>query len=244
VQGLGNVGYHSAKFLQHEGKAIIVGLAEIEGAIVSGAGLDVDAVVEHRKATGSILNYPRAHNLPTSGAALELDCDILVPAALENQITAENAPRIAARVIAEAANGPVDAHGEKILLERGRLIIPDVYLNAGGVTVSYFEWLKNLSHVRFGRITAYHEETTHQRFVSLIERLTGKQVPDEERAGLVHGARELDFVRSGLAETMITAYADIRHIARERKIPDLRSAAFALAIERVAETYQVMGIFP
>jgi len=119
-----------------------------------------------------------------------------------------------------------------------------VYLNAGGVTVSYFEWLKNLSHVRFGRITAYHEETTHRRFVNLIERLTGKQVADEERAELVHGARELDFVHSGLAETMINAYADIRLIARDRKIPDLRSAAFALAIERVAETYKTMGIFP
>jgi glutamate dehydrogenase (NAD(P)+) len=167
-----------------------------------------------------------------------------VPAALENQITSENAPRIRARVIAEAANGPIDAPGEAILLERGTLIIPDVYLNAGGVTVSYFEWLKNLSHVRFGRITAHHEETTHQRFVSLIERLTGKEIPDEERAELVHGARELDFVRSGLAETMISAYSDIRRIARDRQIPDLRSAAFALAIERVAETYRTMGIFP
>lgn len=244
VQGLGNVGYHSAKFLQQEGKMRLVGLAEIEGAIANPHGLDVDAVVEHRQATGSILDFPRAQNLPDSGAALELDCDILVPAALENQITAENAGRIQARIIAEAANGPVDTAGEAILLQRGKLIIPDVYLNAGGVTVSYFEWLKNLSHVRFGRITAYHEETTHRRFVDIIERLTGKQVPDDERAGLVHGARELDFVRSGLAETMINAYADIRRIARDRKIPDLRSAAFALAIERVAETYTMMGIFP
>jgi glutamate dehydrogenase (NAD(P)+) len=244
VQGLGNVGYHAAKFLQQEGKAIIVSLAEIEGAIVSGAGLDVDAVVEHRRTTGSILNYSRAHNLPSSSAALELECDILVPAALENQITAENVSRIRARVVAEAANGPVNADAEKVLLERGTLVIPDVYLNAGGVTVSYFEWLKNLSHVRFGRITAFHEETTHQRFVNVIERLTGKQVSDEERADLVHGARELDFVRSGLAETMMNAYADIRRMARLRKIPDLRSAAFALAIERVAETYQTMGIFP
>ena len=244
VQGLGNVGYHAAKFLQHQGKAIIVGLAEIEGAIANPNGIDVDAVMEHRRETGSILHYPRATTLASTGAALELDCDILVPAALENQITAANAGAIQARIIAEAANGPVDTEGEQILLARGRLIIPDVYLNAGGVTVSYFEWLKNLSHVRFGRITAYHEETSHRRFLSTMERLTGKQVPDEERAGLIHGAREIDFVRSGLADTMISAYEDIRKTARTMKIPDLRTAAFALAIVRVAETYKSAGIFP
>ncbi|MBE2214687.1 MAG: Glu/Leu/Phe/Val dehydrogenase [Opitutaceae bacterium] len=244
VQGLGNVGYHAAKFLQHQGKAIIVGLAEIEGAIANPNGLDVDAVMEFRQQTGSILNYPRATTLAGTAAALELDCDILVPAALENQITAANAGAIRARVIAEAANGPIDTEGERILLARDRLIIPDVYLNAGGVTVSYFEWLKNLSHVRFGRITAYHEETSHRRFLGTIERLTGKQVPDEERAGLIHGAREIDFVRSGLADTMISAYEDIRKTARTMKIPDLRTAAFALAIVRVAETYKAAGIFP
>jgi len=244
VQGLGNVGYHAAKFLQQQGKAIIVGLAEIEGAIANPNGIDVDAVMEHRRETGSILHYPRATTLGSTSAALELDCDILVPAALENQITADNAGAIQARVIAEAANGPIDTEGEQILLARGRLIIPDVYLNAGGVTVSYFEWLKNLSHVRFGRITAYHEETSHRRFLSTIERLTGKQVPDEERAGLIHGAREIDFVRSGLADTMISAYEDIRKTARTMKIPDLRTAAFALAIVRVAETYKSAGIFP
>jgi len=244
VQGLGNVGYHAAKFLQHQGKAVIVGIAEIEGAISNPRGLDIDAVLEHRQSTGSILNYPRAQNLPDSAAGLELDCDILVPAALENQITADNAERIQARIIAEAANGPVDTAGEKILMARGRLILPDVYLNAGGVTVSYFEWLKNLSHVRFGRITAYHEESSHQRFLGAMERLTGKQVPDDERASLIHGAREIDFVRSGLADTMISAYEDIRKTARAMKIPDLRTAAFALAIVRVAETYKSAGIFP
>ncbi len=244
VQGLGNVGYHAAKFLQHQGRAVIVGLAEIEGAIANPRGLDIDAVLEHRRTTGSILNYPRAQNLPDSAAGLELDCDILVPAALENQITASNAGRIQARIIAEAANGPIDTVGEKILMARGCLIIPDVYLNAGGVTVSYFEWLKNLSHVRFGRITAYHEEDSHQRFINAMERLTGKQVPDEERAGLIHGAREIDFVHSGLADTMISAYEDIRRTARTMKIPDLRTAAFALAIVRVAETYKSAGIFP
>ena len=244
VQGLGNVGYHAAKFLQHQGKAILVGLIEIEGAIANPRGLDIDAVMEHRQATGSILNYPRAQNLPSSAAGLELECDVLVPAALENQITAANAARVQAKIIAEAANGPVDTAGERILQARGCMIIPDVYLNAGGVTVSYFEWLKNLSHVRFGRISAYHEETSHQRFLHTMERLTGKQVPDEERATLIHGAREIDFVHSGLADTMISAYEDIRKTARTMKIPDLRTAAFALAIVRVAETYKAAGIFP
>lgn len=244
VQGLGNVGYHAAKLLQHEGRAIVVGLGEIEGAIACESGLDVDAVVEHRRESGSILNHRHARNLEPSESLLELDCDILVPAALENQITEHNAGRIRARVIAEAANGPVDGLGEAILSQRGKLVLPDVYLNSGGVIVSYFEWLKNLSHVRFGRITAYHEEATHARFVSVLERLTGARLGDEERAALIHGARELDFVRSGLEETMANAFVDIRRVARDRRTPNLRTAAFVLAIERIAETYKLMGVFP
>lgn len=243
VQGLGNVGYHSAKFLQQDGRAVLVGLAEIEGAIAHPDGLDLEAVMQHRRATGSILDFPGASNL-TPEAALELDCDVLVPAALENQITSENAPRIQARIIAEAANGPVTPDGEAVLLQRGRLLIPDVYLNSGGVSVSYLEWLKNLSHVSFGRITAHYDETENTRFVETIERLTGKNLSPDERQSLIHGAREIDFVRSAVAESMIQAYEIMRRVARDRKMPDLRTAAFYVAIDRVAETYKTMGIFP
>src|SRR5512141_45412 len=168
VQGLGNVGYHAAKFLQEAG-AVVVGIAEYEGAIANPDGLDVDAVVAHRQQTRKITGYPNGKDLRSSGAALELDCDVLVPAALENVITAENAPRIRAKVVAEGANGPTTADAEAILRAKGVVVIPDMYLNAGGVTVSYFEWLKNLSHVRFGRMEKRFEEMSASRMVKWIE---------------------------------------------------------------------------
>ena len=151
VQGLGNVGYHTAKFCQEAG-CLIVGLSEREGGIYRAEGLDVDAVVQFQKETRSIVNFPGARNIAPTNLTLEADCDILIPAALEGQLTGQNAPKIRAKIVAEAANGPTTAEAEKILLDRGVLIVPDIYLNAGGVTVSYFEWIKNLSHVRFGRV--------------------------------------------------------------------------------------------
>ena len=157
VQGLGNVGYHAASYLQQDG-AVLVALAEYEGAIHDPSGLDLAKVVAHRKETGSILDFPGAENVADSKQALELDCDILIPAALENQIHSENAPRIRARIIAEAANGPTSADADEILGEKNVMIVPDTYLNAGGVTVSYFEWVKNLSHLRFGRMEKRHDE--------------------------------------------------------------------------------------
>jgi len=242
VQGLGNVGYHAAKFLA-EGGAVLVGLAEIEGAIYNPEGLDLEAVMAHRRQTGSILNFPGAKNLERPEYALELPCDILVPAALENQITVENAPHIQAKIIAEAANGPVTVEAEEILLKKGVLIIPDVYLNAGGVTVSYFEWLRNLSHVRFGRLSKRFEERTFSRILEVIEDLTGKKVPIELVQEVAHGADEEDLVNSGLEETMVTAYQEIQAVRRKHNV-DLRTAAFISAIEKVAKSYMELGIFP
>ncbi len=244
VQGLGNVGYHAAKFLQEAG-AIIIGLAEYEGAIYSEKGLNVDDVVVHRKETGSILDFPGAKNIENTFEALELPCDILVPAALENQITIENAPQIRAKIIAEAANGPVSADANDYLDERGVMIIPDTYLNAGGVTVSYFEWLKNLSHVRFGRMGRRFEETTQRRILTAIEKATGKQFSDQEWTDMLHGARELDLVNSGLEDTMIDAYQRIRETRKRHgdKI-DLRTSSFINAIDLIANSYMELGIFP
>ncbi|GIV57787.1 MAG: glutamate dehydrogenase [Rhodothermaceae bacterium] len=242
VQGLGNVGYHAAKFVQ-EGGGVIVGLAEYEGAIYNPDGLDVEAVVAHRKATGSILDFPGAQNLKQTRDALELPCDILIPAALEGQITSENAWNIQAKIIAEAANGPVTADADTILLERGVYILPDVYLNAGGVTVSYFEWLRNLSHVRFGRMSRRFEESVHQQLLRAVEEATGKKFAPETVARIAHGASEEDLVNSGLEETMIEAYDEIREIARRHDV-DLRTAAFINAIDKVAVSYMEMGIFP
>lgn len=244
VQGLGNVGYSAARFLQ-EGGAILVGLAEYEGAIASPDGLDLESVVRHRKDSGRITGFPGAKDLPSSAAALELDCDVLVPAALENVLTRQNAGQVRARCVAEAANGPTTADAEAILRSRGVLVIPDMYLNAGGVTVSYFEWLKNLSHVRFGRMAKRFEELSAKRMVQAIERAASKQLPQTERALLIRGAEEEDLVNSGLEETMATAFQQIRSVhTANRKIPDLRTAALALAIDKIARSYMELGIFP
>ncbi len=244
VQGLGNVGYYVSKFLQ-EGGALIVGLAEYEGAIYNPKGLDLEKVVKHRTENKSILNYPGATNITRTTEALELDCDILVPAALENQITAANVDRVKARIVAEAANGPLTADANEALLKRGALIIPDMYLNAGGVTVSYFEWLKNLSHVRFGRMGKRFEENAFKKLLHTMEDLTGKKIAQEILEQVAHGANEEDLVNSGLEETMISAYNQFREIQKQHnnKI-DLRTAAFINAINKVAVTYLELGIFP
>jgi glutamate dehydrogenase (NAD(P)+) len=244
VQGLGNVGYHTAKFCQ-EGGCVIIALAERDGAIVRPEGLDVEAVARHLKDTGSILNFPGAKNLLPTSAALELDCDILIPAALENQITAENAPRIQAKIVGEAANGPTTAQAETILQGKGVLTIPDIFLNAGGVTVSYFEWVKNLSHVRFGRVGKRFEEAAFDRMLTAIEKATGRLFSGEERRRIARGADEVDLVNSGLEETMIGAYHQIRDLWKhDARTVDLRTAAFLNAINKIARSYLELGVFP
>jgi len=242
VQGLGNVGYYAAKFLQAAG-AVIVGVAEFDGAVASPAGLDVDAVLAHRLAHGSIRGVPGATDLPHRDAALELDCDILVPAALENVIDANNAPRIRARIVAEAANGPITAEADEILRERGVMIVPDVYINAGGVVVSYFEWLKNLSHVRPGRMDKRFEQHAFARIVDALQRATGARLSSDEVQALAHGPDEEDLVNSGLEDTMVSAYHEIWTIAR-REGTDLRTAAMMSAIDKIVRCYRDLGIFP
>ena len=244
VQGLGNVGYHSALFFQKAG-AKIVGIAEYEGAIYSDNGLDIDAIVAHRKSTGSILDFPGASNFEKSGDALEMDCDILIPAALENVINGENAPRIKAKIIGEGANGPLTPDADEILALKGTVVVPDMYLNAGGVTVSYFEWLKNLSHVRYGRMEKRFTENMNHHILGQMEELTGKSVSTVEREFIMHGADEVDLVRSGLEETMITATREIMDIWNANPaIPDMRTAAYICAINKVATSYAELGIFP
>ncbi|MDZ4796371.1 MAG: Glu/Leu/Phe/Val dehydrogenase [Bacteroidota bacterium] len=244
VQGLGNVGYHSAKFFQDAG-ALIVGLAEYEGAISNNKGLDVDEVFNHRKKTGSILNFPGATNLANSSDALEMECDILIPAALENVINADNAPAIKAKIIGEAANGPLTPEADEELGKKGVLVVPDMYLNAGGVTVSYFEWLKNLSHVRYGRMEKRFNENMNAHIIGQIETLTGKIVSEKEKEYIMHGADEVDLVYSGLEETMIVATQEIMNTWKSNpEIPDMRTAAYVVAINKVATSYAELGIFP
>lgn len=244
VQGLGNVGYHSAKFFQDAG-AIIVGLAEYEGSICNDKGFDIDAVFNHRKTTGSILNFPGATNFKKNTDALEIDCDILIPAALENVIHGENAPRVKAKIIGEAANGPLSPDADDVFAKKGTLVVPDMYLNAGGVTVSYFEWLKNLSHVRYGRMEKRFNENMNAHIVSQIEGLTNRKMGEKDKEYIVHGADEVDLVYSGLEETMITATHEIMNEWKNNpSIPDMRTAAYVVAINKVATSYAELGIFP
>jgi len=244
VQGLGNVGYHSAKFFRENG-AMVIAIAEFEGAIYNANGLNEEEVFQHRKKTGSILNFPGATNLKKSGDALELDCDILIPAALENVIDKKNAPNIKAKIIGEAANGPLTPEADDILAAKGVLVIPDMYLNAGGVTVSYFEWLKNLSHVRYGRLEKRFTENANINILNQIEELTGKKVTESEKDIIAHGPDEIDLVHSGLEETMINATREIMDIWKANPaIPDMRTAAYVCAINKVGTSYAELGIFP
>lgn len=243
VQGLGNVGYHAAFFLQEAG-ALITGIAEYNGGIFNKNGLDVKAVFDHMQETGSVLNFPDAQNIEKSNELLEYECDILVPAALENQITKENAPNIKAKIIGEAANGPITADAEKILLEKNIMIIPDIYLNAGGVTVSYFEWLKNLSRVSFGKMDKRWEELNNARIANVIEQVGHTKLTDDQRSALIKGASEIDIVNSGLEETMVTAYDHIHETMEEHNAPSLRIASFINALEKIAMIYIDRGIFP
>jgi glutamate dehydrogenase (NAD(P)+) len=245
VQGFGNVGYHAAKYF-YEGGAIIVGVGEYNSAVYSENGVDPIALFEHFKTTGTLDGFPGTRSLADRMDVLVQNCDILIPAALENQIHKDNAADVKAKLIVEAANGPVTPEAEEILLAKGALIIPDIYINAGGVTVSYFEWLKNLSHVRFGRLEKRYEQSMNNKILDLIDHAntTGK-LSDKQREILNTGASEVDLVYSGLEETMITAYDEIRKNFREIDgINDMRTAAFVTAIKKIVTSYDSLGIFP
>jgi glutamate dehydrogenase (NAD(P)+) len=245
VQGLGNVGSNTALISRAEGDVKIIGIAEREGSIHDPNGIDIEKLLAFRKETGSIIGFPGSKHIGDPLAALELECDILVPAALENQITTENAPRIKAKVIAEAANGPITAEADPILIKKGIVILPDFYINAGGVTVSYFEWLKNLSHHRFGRLENRFQHDAFNRIMAKVEEMTGKSLSDRERDLLTRGGTEIDLVNSGLEDTMITAYGQIQETFRQHPdISDVRTAAFVCSLKKIASDYISMGIFP
>ena len=244
VQGLGNVGYNAARLLQGGG-ATIVAIGEFEGAIENQDGLDVEEVVRFRQETGSILGFPGATQLADTALVLEVDCDIVVPAALENQITSKNAPNVKARVIGEAANGPTTSKASEMLGEMGKLVLPDTYLNAGGVTVSYFEWLKNLSHVRFGRMEKRADEAAYRRLADAITEASGAAFSSEQIKDMSRGHSEEDLVNSGLEETMVLAYHELHQVWKQLDGKgDLRAAAFINAINKIVVCYKDLGVFP
>jgi glutamate dehydrogenase (NAD(P)+) len=234
VQGLGNVGYHAAKFLSEEDGAKIVGVVERDGAVFDPNGLNIEALKQHLVSGEALASFPAAEFTPNGAVALEQDCDILIPAACESVITYANAHRIKAKVIIEAANGPVTAEANDILLERGCIIIPDLFANAGGVTVSYFEWAKNISHIRFGRMQRRQEEARSRAFLQQLEAVMPNGLDASIKAKLECGAGELDLVRSGLDDTMRAAYVAMREVREAHpECPDLRTAAYMVAVRRI-----------
>lgn len=248
VQGLGNVGYHAASFLSAEDGCIITGIIERDGALSDENGLDVEAVHAWIAKHGGVKGYPTGTYVENGASVLEQDCDILIPAALEGVINLGNAARIKAPLIIEAANGPVTAGADEVLRDKGTVIIPDMYANAGGVTVSYFEWVKNLSHIRFGRMQRRQEESRHELIVGELQKLSehlGDQwsMTPDFKTKYLRGAGELELVRSGLDDTMRTAYQAMRDMWHSRDdVHDLRTAAYLVSIGRVASSYQAKGL--
>lgn len=248
VQGLGNVGFHAAQFLSTEDGARIIAVAERDGMVMDPNGLNIAQLQSHLQATGGVKDFPGASYDPDSTRALELDCDILIPAAMEGVIHARNADRIKARLIVEAANGPITAEADEILRKRGTVILPDLYANAGGVTVSYFEWVKNLQQISFGRLERRQEEARHALLVEELERLSadaglGWTLSEGFKQKYLRGADELELVRSGLDDTMRSAFQQMATVqAEDARVPDLRTAAYIVAIRRIATSYGALGL--
>ncbi|MCY4527354.1 MAG: glutamate dehydrogenase, partial [Anaerolineaceae bacterium] len=242
VQGLGNVGYHAAKFLQEEDGARITVIIERDGALLDEDGLSVAAVRAWKDEHGGVRGFPQAQYVEDGQACLGQDCDILLLAATEGQVTQHNAKDIRARLIVEAANGPVTTVADEALRARGVLILPDAFVNAGGVTVSYFEWIKNLAHIRFGRLERRLDELRMQRVIEALEALTGKTLPPQLRRDLSTESDELTLVRSGLEDTMRMAWNEVRETWLGEGLEDPRSAAWLVAMRKVAQSYETTGL--
>ncbi|WP_149588176.1 Glu/Leu/Phe/Val family dehydrogenase [Tabrizicola flagellatus] len=248
VQGLGNVGYHAAKFLSEEDGCKVIAVIERDGALLDPKGLNIEDVRQWMNRHGGLVGYPNATHVADGAPVLEEACDILIPAAMEGVINLGNAERIRAPLIVEAANGPVTFGADEILRRKGCVIIPDMYANAGGVTVSYFEWVKNLSHIRFGRMQRRAEEARSRLLVEELERLSadkglGWTLAEDFKERFLTGSDELALVRSGLDDTMRTAYQAMREVWHSRQdVEDLRVAAYIVSIGRVAQTYRSKGL--
>ena len=241
IQGLGNVGYHAAKFLEEEDGARIIAVIERDGAIINEEGLPIEEVSAYKQEHGEVEGFPDSEFEANGAKILTHPCDILIPAAMEGVITDENAEELQCKVVAEAANGPVTYEADQILNKRNIFIIPDAYLNAGGVTVSYFEWLKNLSHVKFGRMDRRFAEAQSQKIIELMEGALGKKLDKQAKEQLLEGPNEINLVRSGLDDTMRESYNEIYEQQQSNpKIEDRRTAAYALAIKKIADIYDSM----
>jgi len=242
LQGLGNVGYHAGKFISEEDGGLIVAIVERDGAIVNEEGLEVEDVKRFVVANKGVKGYPGASFVEDGPSVLEMDCDILIPAALEGVLHKGNAHAIKARLIVEAANGPTTFEADEILNKRGVTILPDAYVNAGGVVVSYFEWVRNLSHIRFGRMEKRFEEGRGRNIIEAIKKIGGENFSDDALSEITKGPDELTLVRSGLDDTMRGAYEQIRDEKKKRGLKDYRTAAFVIAIEKISRSYLDVGV--
>ena len=241
VQGLGNVGYYAAYFLSIEDGAIITHVIERDGSVIDKNGIDISSLKNHIIEKGTIRGFKGF--VESGSEILEEETDILIPAAMELVIDETNADRIKAKLIVEAANGPVSAGADEILNRKGIVIIPDLYANAGGVTVSYFEWIKNLSRIRLGRLQRRAQENQVSNLIEGIENMTGKTFPADFKSKSIEGSSEIDLVRSGLEDTMLETYKVISDVwNKHNEIPDLRTAAMIVAVKRIAQSYGSLGI--
>ncbi len=244
IQGLGNVGYHAAKLLDEEDSCKIIAIIERDGVLTNDRGMKVENVHCHINEHKTIKGFPDAQFSEDGASGLEIECDILIPAAMEAQITTENANNIKTKLIIEAANGPVTFRADDMLRQRGITILPDAYVNAGGVTVSYFEWVRNLSHIRFGRMERRHDEMRGAQMLKVIESMTGEKTTDWMQAEMVRGADELDLVRSGLDDTMRNSYQQLKEVLdSHEEITDFRTAAYVVAVQKLVRSYIDIGVY-
>ena len=243
VQGLGNVGYHTAKFISEEDGAKIITVIERGGVVRNKDGIDIEALKQHMLSGEPLSDFSGGTvNDPDPDAICE-KCDILIPAALEGVIHMDNANSVKTKLIIEAANGPVTAKADKILRDKGVFIIPDMYANAGGVTVSYFEWVKNIGHIRFGRLQRRNEEAKNRSLIQALEDQGNLNFTKNFKDDFIEGALEIDLVRAGLDDTMRGGYKAIKLTLQENpELEDMRTSAFYKAITDIALHYQSIGL--
>lgn len=249
VQGYGNVGSYTSRYLVKAG-ARLLGVIEADGSLISKDGIDPVALEKYKHEKGTVAGFPGAK--PYDGENLFYEkCDLIIAAAIEKTITLKHAGKIQAKIIAEGANGPTTPAAHAILVKKNVLVIPDLYMNAGGVTVSFFEWLKNISHHSFGRMSfKYQKESNYHLLQSVqesLERVMGKGkvpiTPTADFKQMMCGASELDIVRSGLQQTLDTSARTISATAKKYNLGlDLRTAAYISSIEKVYNTYDIAGL--
>ena len=241
VQGLGNVGYHAALFLSTEDNCLITHVIERDGSIVDQKGINIEKLKKYILENGGVKGFNGY--VDKGSEILEEDADILIPAAMELVINKENADKIKTPLIIEAANGPVSSEADEILSKKGVVIIPDLYANAGGVTVSYFEWIKNLSRIRLGRLQRRAQENQTTLMIEALEKMTGSKFPDEYKDLVMQGSAEIDLVRSGLEDTMRNTYEVISEVWNKNpNANDLRTSAMMVSVKRVMDSYHSLGL--